>query len=69
MIIDIRGKNDDETYLNGVMTMAALGYTPIRVVCQSCGEDGYVFRGNLIDEDGYFTDPCSFCGGKMKKDE
>ncbi len=69
MVIDIRGKNDDETYLNCVMTMAALRYTPIRVVCQSCGEDAYLFRDYLVDEEGYAKDPCYFCGGKMKKDE
>lgn len=63
MIIDVRGKTDEETYRNGVLAMAALGYTPIRVVCEGCGEDAYVFRDFLIDKDGYYTGKCSACGG------
>ncbi len=68
MIIDIRGKNDEETYKNGILAMAALGYPCIRVVCERCGEDAYVFRPELIDEDGYDKYPCS-CGGRMKQDK
>ena len=68
MLIDIRGKDDEETYRNGVLAMAALGYPCIRVVCECCGEDAYVFRDYLIDEHGYNKYPCS-CGGRLKKDE
>lgn len=69
MIIDVRGNSDEETYRNGVMAMATLGFKPIRVVCEECGEDAYIFRDYLLDEDGYFKAPCSQCGGKMKKDD
>ena len=69
MIIDIRGKTDEETYRNAVLAMAALGFNPIRVICEQCGEDTYVFQNYREDEDGYYYRPCSFCGGRMKKDE
>ncbi len=68
MIIDIRGRSDEETYLNGVLAMAVLGYKPIRVVCESCGEDAYVFSEELFDAEGFSRNTCK-CGGKMKREE
>ena len=68
MIIDVRGKNDDETYRNAVLTMASLGFKPIRVVCEKCGDDAYCFREELIDADGYSKYACT-CGGQMKTEK
>lgn len=67
MIIDIRGKTRKETYQNGVKAMKDLGFTPIHIVCETCGEDAYTFSERFIDQNGYFTSPCPKCQGKMKR--
>ena len=69
MVIDVRGSTDEETYRNTVITMAAMGFPCIRVVCQFCGEDAYIFREDGIDAEGYGKYPCSSCGGRMKRDD
>ncbi len=68
MVIDVRGNTDEETYRNAIIAATACGLKSIRVVCEDCGSDAYVFKNYQEDEQGYYKRPCDRCGGKMKRD-
>ena len=66
MVIDVRGETVKETRDNIADIMKANGYPAIAIRCEKCGAEGYVFRDNILDKDGYSDTPCE-CGGRMKK--
>ena len=67
MVIDARGNTIKETRDNIATIMKAHGYPAIPIKCEKCGAEGYVFRDDILDKDGYRESPCETCGGRIKR--
>ena len=66
MVIDVRGKTEQETHDNILKVMELCGYKGVKVVCEKCGEEAHRFKDYHIDKDGYIDTACPMCGGRRK---
>ena len=65
MVIDVRGRDEQETHDNILKVMELAGYKGVKVVCEKCGEEAHCFKDYHIDKDGYIDTTCQ-CGGRRK---